>query len=66
MDFLSLVENLKIPQFLAPCCLPPGNPHICISFKKKDQKLDWYPLRSEPPTIGSAQFSHSVGLFATA
>ena len=60
MDFLSLVENLKIPQFLAPCCLPPGNSHICISFKKNAQKLDWYPLRSEPPTIGSAQFSCSV------
>lgn len=38
MDFLSLVENLKTPQFLASCSLPPRNPHICISFKKKKAK----------------------------
>ena len=56
MDFLSLVENLKIPQFLAPCILPQGI-HIFASHSKKGQKLDWCPLRSEPPTIGSVQFS---------
>ena len=60
MDFLSLVENLKTSQFLASCCLPPRNPHICISFKKKKgQKLDWPPLRSEPSTIGQAPTKQS-------
>ena len=43
MDFLSLVENLKKPQFLAPCVLPQGI-HIFASHSKKGQKLDWCPL----------------------
>ena len=61
MDFLSLVENLKIPQFLAPCVLPQGI-HIFASHSKKRSKARLVPSQKWTTYywFSSVQFSRSV------